>query len=108
MRIAFLGLGKMGRAVARHLLEAGHQLTVWNRTPASAEELESQGAILVGTPAEAAGHAEVIFTMVMDDAALEGIAFDAGMIQAMQPGSVHVSLSTISVKLSDRLTESHR
>jgi 3-hydroxyisobutyrate dehydrogenase-like beta-hydroxyacid dehydrogenase len=70
--------------------------------------LKGQGATAAGTLAEAVAHADVIFTMVMDDAALESIAFDAGVIQAMQPGSVHVSLSTISVKLSDRLTEAHR
>jgi 3-hydroxyisobutyrate dehydrogenase-like beta-hydroxyacid dehydrogenase len=108
MRIAFLGLGKMGSAVARHLLKAGHELTVWNRTPANAEQLKSLGAKAADTPPEAVTHSEVVFTMVMDDAALESIAFDAGVIKAMQPGSIHVALSTISVKLSERLTEAHR
>jgi 3-hydroxyisobutyrate dehydrogenase-like beta-hydroxyacid dehydrogenase len=108
MQIAFLGLGKMGSAVARHLLKAGHELTVWNRTPANAGQLKSLGAKAADTPPEAVTHSEVVFTMVMDDAALESIAFDAGVIKAMQPGSIHVSLSTISVKLSERLTEAHR
>jgi 3-hydroxyisobutyrate dehydrogenase-like beta-hydroxyacid dehydrogenase len=108
MRIAFLGLGKMGSAIARHLLNVGHQLTVWNRTPANAEQLKSLGAIAAETPSEAVAHAEVVFTMVMDDAALEAIAFEAGLIKAMQRQSIHVSLSTISVKLSNCLTEAHR
>jgi 3-hydroxyisobutyrate dehydrogenase-like beta-hydroxyacid dehydrogenase len=108
MRIAFLGLGKMGSAIARHLLNAGHQLTVWNRTPANTEKLKSLGAKAAETPSEAAAHADVVFTMVMDDAALEAIVFDAGLIEAMQPQSIHVSLSTISVNLSNRLTDAHR
>ena len=108
MRIAFLGLGKMGSAIARHLLKAGHELTVWNRTPANAEQLKSLGARVAKTQSDAVDQAEVVFTMLMDDAALESVMLDAGVIKRMQPDSIHVSLSTISVKLSDRLTEAHR
>lgn len=108
MRIAFLGLGKMGRGLARHLLNAHHELIVWNRSPGAADQLKSLGAKEAETPSEAVAHADAVFTMVMDDAALESIIFDAGVVQAMHPGSIHVSLSTISVKLSDRLTEAHR
>ena len=108
MRIAFLGLGKMGSAIARQLLNAGHELTVWNRTPASAEQLKGLGAKPAAIPSEAVAHAEVVFTMVMDDAALQSIVFDAGLLNAMRPESIHVSLSTISVKLSNQLTEAHR
>jgi 3-hydroxyisobutyrate dehydrogenase-like beta-hydroxyacid dehydrogenase len=108
MQIAFLGLGKMGIAIARHLLKAGHDLTVWNRTASHAEPLRELGASLAATPLEAVAHAEVVFTMVMDDPALESVILDSGAIKAMQPGSIHVSLSTISVALSDRLTDAHR
>jgi len=108
MQIAFLGLGKMGSAIARHLLKAGHGVTVWNRTAARAEQLKSGGARVAKTQSDAVEHAEVVFTMLMDDAAFESVIFDAGVIKRMQPDSVHVSLSTISVKLSDRLTEAHR
>jgi 3-hydroxyisobutyrate dehydrogenase-like beta-hydroxyacid dehydrogenase len=107
MRIAFLGLGKMGSAVARQLIKSGHELTVWNRTIAHAEALKPLGAKVAGTPSEAVARSEVVFTMVMDDAALESIVFEAGVIKAMPYSSTHVSLSTISVKLSDRLTEAH-
>ena len=107
MRIAFLGLGKMGRAVARHLINAGHELTVWNRTPAHAEQLRGLGAGAAQTPSEAVAHAEVVFTMLMDDAALEAVVFDNGVVKAMLPRTIHVSLSTISVDLSNRLTEAH-
>jgi len=108
MQIAFLGLGKMGSAIARHLLKTGHEVTVWNRTAARAEQLRSVGARVAKTHSEAVERAEVVFTMLMDDAALDSVIFDASVIKRMQPDSVHVSLSTISVKLSDRLTEAHR
>src|ERR1700759_327281 len=108
MQIAFLGLGRMGSAIARHLLTAGHNLTVWNRTASHAEPLKEHGASVAGSVAEAVAHAEVAFTMVMDDAALESVIFESSAIKAMRPNSVHVSLSTISVALSNSLTDAHR
>jgi 3-hydroxyisobutyrate dehydrogenase-like beta-hydroxyacid dehydrogenase len=107
MRVAFLGLGKMGSVIARHLLKAGHEVNVWNRTPAATESLAKEGARVATSPAGAVAEAEVAFTMVMDDAALEAILFTGGAIQALPPDSIHVSLSTISVKLSERITEAH-
>jgi 3-hydroxyisobutyrate dehydrogenase-like beta-hydroxyacid dehydrogenase len=108
MRIAFLGLGKMGSAVAHHLLKAGHELTVWNRTAALAEPLAKEGAKVAGSPAEAVGENEVVFTMLIDDAALEAVLFDGGVIKALTRGAIHVSLSTISVALSQRITQEHQ
>src|SRR5580704_5692539 len=108
MRIAFLGLGKMGRAVARHLLNAGHELTVWDRTSQNVEQLKTLGAKAAETPSDAVAQSEVVFTMVIDDATLEAIVFDAALIKAMQPQSIHASLSTISVNFSNRLTDAHR
>lgn len=108
MRIAFLGIGKMGAAIARHLMQAGHELTVWNRTRASAEALAQEGARVADTAADAVKDAEAVFSMVMDDAALEAVMLDGGALRAMAPGAVHVSLSTISVALSDKLTAMHR
>src|SRR5271163_1665323 len=108
MRIAFLGLGKMGSAIARHLLKAGHELAVWNRTAAHAQPFEALGATVASSPSEAVAHSEVAFTMVMDDAALEDVMFTSNALKAMPSAGIHVSLSTISVRLSDRLTEAHR
>lgn len=108
MRIAFLGLGKMGSAIAEHLIKAGHELSVWNRTRSRAEPLEKRGARIADSPAQAVHGAEVVFTMVFDDAALEEVLFHDGALKAMAPGAIHVSLSTISVALSDRLTVLHR
>ena len=108
MQVAFLGLGKMGTAIVRHLVKAGHSLTVWNRTASHAEPLKALGAAVAGSPSEAVAHADVVSTMVIDDPALESLIFDSGVIKAMRPESIHISLSTISVSLSDRLTEAHR
>lgn len=62
MKIAFLGLGRMGTELALHLLEAGHPLTVWNRTRAAADALEAEGAQVAGTAADAVNGAEIVFT----------------------------------------------
>ena len=107
MRIAFLGLGKMGSAVARLLLKHDHQLTVWNRTASRAEELGKEGATVAHSAEEAAVDAEVVFSMLMDDAALEELVHRGGVLKAMREDAIHVSLSTISVGLSKRLTDEH-
>jgi 3-hydroxyisobutyrate dehydrogenase-like beta-hydroxyacid dehydrogenase len=96
MKAAFLGLGAMGAPIARTLLEAGHQLTVWNRTPRPLS-----GAQIAATPLEAAAGAEAVLTMLADDRAVEEVIATA----QLSPGQVHVSMSTISVALARRLAE---
>jgi len=108
MRIAFLSTGQMGLAIAALLIKNGHELTVWNRTISRLQPLLEQGAQTAANPAEAARTAEVIFTMPMDDTALEEIVFGpGGLLEAMPEHAVHVSLSTISVELSQKLTVEH-
>ena len=108
MKIAFLGLGKMGAPMARRLLAAGHQLTVWNRTRERADALASEGARVAATPAEAVQGAEAAMTMLFDDAAHEEVVCGAeGMLDALAPGSLHIAHSTISVALSHRLAAGH-
>ena len=108
MKIGFLGLGQMGVPMAMRLLAAGHELTVWNRTEVRADPLLREGAVLAGTPAEAELGAEVVITMLFDDAAYERVLFgDNGLMDALSPGAIHISCSTISVALSERLTEEH-
>ena len=108
MKIACLGLGKMGAPMAHRLLAAGHQLTVWNRTRARAEPLVAAGAHLAATPAEAVHNQDAVLTMLMDDAAHEPVVFGAhGILTSLGPETVHVSLSTISVPLSKRLAAEH-
>ena len=71
-RIAFLGLGIMGTGMARRILGAGFPLTVYNRNPAKAEALAKDGATVAATPREAAAGADIIISMVADDAASRG------------------------------------
>jgi 3-hydroxyisobutyrate dehydrogenase/2-hydroxy-3-oxopropionate reductase len=73
-RVAFIGVGAMGGRMARRLLDAGHELSVWNRTPAKAAPLIEAGATAAATPAEAARRAEVVITMVADSDALQAVS----------------------------------
>jgi 3-hydroxyisobutyrate dehydrogenase-like beta-hydroxyacid dehydrogenase len=107
MDIGFIGLGKMGRGMAANLLRAGHRVTVYNRSPEKAEALVQQGAAAARTVADAC-NAEVVFTMLADDRAVEGVAFgQGGMVASLAPDATHVSSSTISVALSERLAAAH-
>ena len=106
MKIAFLGLGAMGAPMVRHLVGAGHGVTVWNRNRARAEALE--GVTVAATAADAVRGAEAVLTSLFDDAAHEEVLLGAGgVLDAMERGALHVSLSTISVALSERLEAEH-
>ena len=107
MRVGFIGLGNMGLPIARNLLQAGHELTVYNRTRSKAEALASAGATLANSLAEAST-AEVVMTMLADDHAVEQTTLgDGGILNTLASGGVHLSLSTISTALSRRLTVAH-
>ena len=107
MEIGLIGLGRMGTGIAKSLLRSGHRLTVFNRTRARAESLQSDGANIAGSVAEAC-RSSVVLTMVADDAALEALVFgESGILSSLRRDSIHVSLSTISVALSDRLSAEH-
>jgi 3-hydroxyisobutyrate dehydrogenase-like beta-hydroxyacid dehydrogenase len=108
MKLGFIGLGAMGRGMAQNLLAAGHELTVYNRTRARAEELREQGARVAECPAEAARGCEAVVTMLADDPAVaETVLGEAGVSSGLGRGAVHVSASTISVELSARLASAH-
>jgi 3-hydroxyisobutyrate dehydrogenase-like beta-hydroxyacid dehydrogenase len=107
MKVGFIGLGHMGAAIAQNLLFGGHELAVYNRTPEKAKPLVRQGARLATDIADACG-GDVVVTMLADDAAVESIAFgDQGIVASLRPGAIHISMSTISVALSERLTVAH-
>jgi len=109
MQIGFIGLGSMGAAMARNLLESGHDLRVFNRTPQRAEPLRNAGATIAASPAQAARSADVVFTMVADDAALTSVTFgEMGIVASMKPGTVHISMSTIGVAAAQDLAARHR
>lgn len=108
MRIGFIGLGKMGIPMALRLIAAGHELAVWNRSEGRSEPLLREGAIQAGTPAEAELGADAVITMLFDDAANEDVLFGPNaLLDAFSPGALHISCSTISVVLSERLTKEH-
>jgi len=97
----------MGTGIAKSLLRSGHRLTVFNRTRERAELLRADGANVARSVAEAC-QSGVVLTMISDDAALEALVFGEDAIRAsLRAGGLHVSLSTISVALSDRLAAEH-
>jgi 3-hydroxyisobutyrate dehydrogenase-like beta-hydroxyacid dehydrogenase len=107
MDIGFVGLGKMGQGMAANLMKAGHRVTVYNRSPGKAEALVAQGATAAGSVAEAS-NAEVVFTMLADDWAAEAVTLgEHGIVASLPAGATHVSSSTISVALSERLAAAH-
>jgi 3-hydroxyisobutyrate dehydrogenase-like beta-hydroxyacid dehydrogenase len=108
MKIGFLGTGLMGTPMALRLLAVGHELRVWNRTEGQTEPLLREGAIAAGTPAEAELGTDTVVTMLFDDAANEEVLFGPnGLMDALEPGALHIACSTISVALSERLTAEH-
>ena len=108
MEVGVIGLGRMGSAIALRLIEAGHRVTVSNRTRARAEPLKAAGAIVAETPAGASTD-EAVITMLADDQALEAVVYgNDGVLQALREDAVHISMSTITVALSERLASAHR
>src|SRR3984893_11857728 len=107
MDVGLIGLGRMGTGIAKSLLRAGHRVTVYNRTRERAEALRKDGASIAASIAHAC-RGDAVLTMLADDAAVEGVVFgDAGVLKSLARGGVHISLSTISVALSDRLAAEH-
>ena len=107
VEIGFIGLGRMGSGMAANLQRAGHSLTVYNRSPGKDKDLVRAGARRADTLGDAC-RADVVFTMLSDDRALEDVAYgDAGILTRLRAGAVHISSSTISVELAERLAADH-
>jgi 3-hydroxyisobutyrate dehydrogenase-like beta-hydroxyacid dehydrogenase len=106
MKVGFIGLGAMGSAMASNLVAAGHAVTVWNRSEASTEKLVSLGAKAVRTPDRAA-QGDVLHSMLANDQSVREVFLDSGLLDAMDPGTVHVNHATISVVLARQLAEEH-
>lgn len=108
MRIGFVGLGQMGLPMARNLLRAGHEVAVWNRSPDRAEALSGDGARVAATAAAAADGAEVVVTMLADDAAVgEAVLGEDGVAEGLAQGAVHLGMSTVSVGMARLLRAEH-
>ncbi|MDB5871406.1 MAG: oxidoreductase [Ramlibacter sp.] len=109
MQIGFIGLGAMGSAIARNLVDSGHTLQVFNRSAGPAEPLRRAGARIAASAMQAARGADVVFTMVADDAAVNAVTFgEAGLLAGLKPGALHISMSTISVAAARDLAARHR
>jgi 3-hydroxyisobutyrate dehydrogenase-like beta-hydroxyacid dehydrogenase len=94
--LAFCGLGRMGSPMAARLLDAGHEVAVWNRSPGRAGPLVDRGAREAGSPAEASEGAEVVFTMLADPDAVDQVLFgDQGAAEVLRSGTTLVEMSTI-------------
>ena len=115
MKIGFIGLGAMGLPMARNLAHAGHEVTVFNRTRSRAEALAGEAAVAESI-AEASAEAEVVVTMLADDAAVECVTLGSPaehgrvtdhVLAALASGAAHVSMSTISPALALRLAYAH-
>jgi 3-hydroxyisobutyrate dehydrogenase-like beta-hydroxyacid dehydrogenase len=107
MKVGLIGLGNMGLGMAANLLKAGHELTVYNRTAGKAQALEAQGARVAAQVAETC-RGDVVITILANDHAVESVVFgDAGVLGSLAPGAVHISSSTISVALAEKMTAAH-
>ncbi len=113
MKIAFFGTGIMGLPMAAHILKAGHEVRVWNRTPSNAQSLASSGGIICNTPAEAAVHADMIITMLLDGPTTDKILLEKdehgrSPLETMAAGSIVVVMSSIPVDAAKRQAEKVR
>jgi 3-hydroxyisobutyrate dehydrogenase-like beta-hydroxyacid dehydrogenase len=107
MKIGFVGLGNMGAGMAANLLNAGHEVTAYNRSQDKVDALAQRGAQAARTIADAC-RGDIVITMLANDDAVEAVTFgDGGILASLPSGATHVSSSTISVGLAERLTDTH-
>lgn len=107
-KIAYLGLGIMGRGMVSNLLKAGHDVTVWNRTPERAADAVAAGAKRADTPAAAVAGAELVLYCLADDAAVEAAVFgEDGVLAGVRAGQVAVDMSTVHPDTSRRQAEAY-
>jgi 3-hydroxyisobutyrate dehydrogenase-like beta-hydroxyacid dehydrogenase len=107
-RVAFIGLGRMGAAIARNLIKAGLPLSVYNRTAAKMQPLIDAGATGARSPRAAVAGADVVVTSLMDDqSALDVVSGDDGILAGLERGAIHVGTSTVSPECATRLAELH-
>ncbi len=99
LRIGFLGLGTMGEPIANNLRKAGHEVTVWNRSPAKAEHIVSKGGKLAASPRECASGRDLVFTCLSDEKALEAVLDGPdGVLAGLKEGDVYVDMTTAGTR----------
>ena len=108
MKVGFIGTGRMGLAMARRLIEAKHDLGVFNRTPDKIKGLIGAGAKAMSSLAQAARYGEAVFTMLADDAALDDVAGQtAGLLESLPQGGIHVCSGTHGIGVVRKLKALH-
>jgi hypothetical protein len=108
MKVAFVGVGRMGQAMARRLLDAGHELAVYNRSRDKTKPLAEAGAKVVGSIAEAARHGEAVYTMLANDEALEDVASQkGGLLDSLPKDGVHICAGTHGIDIIRKLKTWH-
>jgi len=106
--VGFIGLGRMGAAIARNIMKAGFTLIVYNRTAAKMQPFLDAGAAGAASPAEAAASADVVVTSLMDDqSVLDAVDGESGVLRELRRGAVHVGTTTISPRGARRLAALH-
>ena len=103
MEVGFVGLGAMGSAMARNLVNAGHKVRAWNRSG----DAGINGVEMASDPAGGAFGAEAVFTMLSDDSAIREVLLATGVLGKAKKGLVHVVTSTISVAFAAELAKAH-
>lgn len=107
MKIGFIGLGQMGRGMASRLMDSGYPLLVWNRTRAATDAFAARGAVVARSPDETLA-AEVVITMLADDASVEAVWITSGLLQKLPATAIHLNMASVSLRLGQRLDALHR
>ena len=108
MKVGFIGTGRMGQAMVRRLLEAKHDVGVYNRTPEKAKPLADAGAKIAGSIADAARYGEAAYTMLADDAALEDVVIQsAGLLASLPKGGIHICAGTHGIPVIRKIKPAH-
>jgi 3-hydroxyisobutyrate dehydrogenase-like beta-hydroxyacid dehydrogenase len=107
MKVGFIGTGRMGGAMVGRLLAAGHDVGIYNRTPAKAKPLTDAGAKLAASIADAARYGDVTYSMLADDSALEDVVFRQGLLDALPKGGIHVCAGTHGIPVIRKIKEAH-
>ncbi len=108
-KVGFIGLGKMGTPIARNIIKAGFDVTVYNRTPEKMKSLIEEGAKGASSPREAAQESDVVLTCLMDDQTeLDNTFGEDGLLAGLKPGGIHIGTATISPSCAATLEKAHK
>jgi hypothetical protein len=108
MKVGFIGTGRMGQAMVRRMLEAKHEVGVYNRTPEKAKPLADAGAKILPSIADATRFGDVVYTMLADDAALEDVVFqNGGLLASLPKGGIHVCAGTHGIPVIRKIKAAH-